>query len=324
DRANATFVTLARNSDLYSLIPSIQDVEDRFNKKYHYDWVFLNDEEFSDEFKKVTTELISGTTKYAVIPPSMWGYPDFIDQTKADEARKAMGAKGIIYGDNLSYRHMCRFESGFFWRHPVMLDYRWYWRVEPDTKLFCDVNYDLFKYMEDNNKSYGFTISMYEYKATIETLWETTKNFTKENPQFVAKDNLMKFLSSNNGEDYNLCHFWSNFEVADMDFWRGEAYTKYFDYLDRSGGFFYERWGDAPVHSIAASLFLPRDKVHHFEDVGYYHPPYTHCPTDVKIRLDRKCSCNPQDNFAWQGYSCTKNYYDSQGYEKPAGWENQS
>ena len=33
---------------------------------------------------------------------------------------------------------------------------------------------------------------------------------------------------------------WSNFEIADLDFWRGEAYTAFFDYLDRRGGFYYE------------------------------------------------------------------------------------
>jgi len=45
----------------------------------------------------------------------------------------------------------------------------------------------------------------------------------------------------------------------------------YFDYLDHKGGFFYERWGDAPVHSIAASLFLPKRDIHFFNDLGYYH-----------------------------------------------------
>jgi len=33
---------------------------------------------------------------------------------------------------------------------------------------------------------------------------------------------------------------WSNFEIADMDFWRGEAYQKFFEYLDYTGGFYYE------------------------------------------------------------------------------------
>lgn len=33
---------------------------------------------------------------------------------------------------------------------------------------------------------------------------------------------------------------YNNFEISDLDFWRSEAYTAYFDHLDRSGGFYYE------------------------------------------------------------------------------------
>jgi hypothetical protein len=33
---------------------------------------------------------------------------------------------------------------------------------------------------------------------------------------------------------------WSNFEIGDLDFWRGEAYSKFFEYLDEQGGFYYE------------------------------------------------------------------------------------
>lgn len=40
---------------------------------------------------------------------------------------------------------------------------------------------------------------------------------------------------------------WSNFEVADMDFWRGEAYQAYFQYLEIKGGFYYEVIGSLPV-----------------------------------------------------------------------------
>jgi hypothetical protein len=32
----------------------------------------------------------------------------------------------------------------------------------------------------------------------------------------------------------------NNFEIADMNLWRGEAYSAYFDYLDHQGGFYYE------------------------------------------------------------------------------------
>ncbi|CCH46659.1 Glycolipid 2-alpha-mannosyltransferase [Wickerhamomyces ciferrii] len=318
-RENATFVSLARNEDLWELVSAIRSVEDRFNVKYKYDWVFLNNEPFNDEFKTVMKTLVSGEAKFGVIPKEHWSYPEWISQEKAAQTRHDM--KNIIYGSSESYRHMCRYESGFFYRHPLMLNYKYYWRVEPSTLLHCDVNFDVFKFMRENNKDYAFTITIHEFVDTIKTLWQTTKDFIKENPEVIAKDNLEKFVSNDGMESYNLCHYWTNFEVANMDFWRGEAYSKYFEYLDKNGGFFYERWGDAPVHSIAASLFLPQDRVHYFKEIGYFHGPYHNCPIEDSVREENKCMCKPNDDFTWKDYSCTRLYHDVKGLQKPKGWE---
>jgi alpha 1,2-mannosyltransferase len=106
---------------------------------------------------------------------------------------------------------------------------------------------------------------------------------------------------------------WSNFEIADMDFWRSEAYTTFFDYLDSRGGFYYEvrthrfqsypthsfikRWGDAPVHSIAAALFAGKDRIHFFREIGYEHNPYTHCPAEKDLWTRGRCTCDPARSF---------------------------
>ena len=90
---------------------------------------------------------------------------------------------------------------------------------------------------------------------------------------------------------------WSNFEIADLDFWRDEPYMKFFEHLDKAGGFYVERWGDAPVHSIGAALLAPKEKLHFFREVGYRHEPFQHCPADSSHRQG-KCWCDPeQDNF---------------------------
>lgn len=68
-----------------------------------------------------------------------------------------------------------------------------------------------------------------------------------------------------------MCHSWSNFEIADLEFFRSNAYREVFKYLDRDGGFYYERWGDAPVRSLAAAMLLQPEEVHHFSDLGYVH-----------------------------------------------------
>lgn len=207
ERVNATFVTLARNSDLWDMVKSIRTVEDRFNRNYNYDWVFLNDKEFDEDFKKLTTALVSGTTHYGLIPEEHWSYPDWIDEDKAADARAEMDRKKIIYGGSESYRHMCRYESGFFFRHPLMMNYEYYWRVEPSIELFCDMRADPFRFMKENNKMYSFVISLYEYEATIPSLWSSVKKFMTNHPEHIAEDNAMEFISDNGGDTYNKCHF---------------------------------------------------------------------------------------------------------------------
>ncbi|KAI9928393.1 hypothetical protein ASPWEDRAFT_38772 [Aspergillus wentii DTO 134E9] len=323
-RVNATFVTLARNSDIWDIAESIRQVEDRFNRDYHYDWVFLNDKEFDDDFKKLTSALVSGNTHYGLIPREHWSYPDWIDLDKAKKAREEMGQKKIIYGDSESYRHMCRYESGFFFRHPLMLNYEYYWRVEPSIKLFCDVGFDPFRFMKENNKKYSFVLSLYEYYETIPTLWDSVKSFMSKHPEHIAEQNSMGFLSDDGGETYNKCHFWSNFEVGSLEWLRSQQYLDYFDALDKDGGFFYERWGDAPVHSIAAGLLLNKEEIHFFNEIAYYHVPFTHCPTGEQTRLDLKCHCNPSDNFDWKGYSCTSKFFEFNKLQKPKGYQDES
>jgi mannosyltransferase len=45
-----------------------------------------------------------------------------------------MELKGVKYASELSYHQMCRWFSGFFYRHPALNDIRYYWRVEPNVK----------------------------------------------------------------------------------------------------------------------------------------------------------------------------------------------
>ncbi|KAK9470829.1 nucleotide-diphospho-sugar transferase [Dipodascopsis tothii] len=320
---------LVRNSELREALDSIRNVEDRFNRRFRYPWTFLNDEPFTEEFVNYTTGMASGKTNYGLIEPAQWSVPDYIDKKKIEEGMENMVSKNVIYGGSLSYRNMCRYNSGFFYRHPIVNQYRWYWRVEPGVQFYCDQLYDPFSFMRENGKVYGFVMAMYEYLLTIETLWDSTKEFVRNHPQYLAANNSLDFFVDNSepskeGDkefdgDYNLCHFWSNFEIADLDFWRSPAYSDYFDFLDRKGGFFYERWGDAPVHSLAAGLFLPKSAIHHFGDIGYRHPPYARCPQDEESHQSGRCYCARDAHFDDDGYSCLPRWWNVAGMNRGAG-----
>lgn len=310
-RAKAGFIVLVRNAELQSMRESMRDVEEKFNRKYGYPWIFLNNEPFTEEFKRGVQQMTRSECRFGLVPKEHWGYPDYISQEKAAETRVKM--KDIIYGSSESYRHMCRYQSGFFFRHPLTLDLEYYWRVEPGIKLYCDLDYDPFVFMQMNNKTYGFTMALYEYQETIPTLWETTKKFFAAHPDYLAKDNGLYFLSDQTdlaSSSYTGCHHWSNQEIGDLRYWRSKQYLDYFDWLDKAGGFFYERWGDAPVHSIAVNLMLDRSRMHHFEDIGYFHNPWNHCPANRKKFHDNgKCNCDPKQSFDREGYSCLPRFW---------------
>jgi mannosyltransferase len=246
--------------------------------------MFFNDEPFTAEFKRKTQAQTKAPCYYGLfphlrptlltlleqIPKEHWEIPAWINEELFQESAKILKENDIQYGSMKSYHKMCRWNSGFFYKHPALKDYRWYWRVEPNVHFFCDVDYDVFRYMEDHNKTYGFTINLYDAPQSIPTLWPETEKFMATHPDYLHPNNAREWLTDNQrrpdhnrkANGYSTCHFWSNFEVADMEFWRSQKYEDYFNHLDRAGGFFYERWGDAPVHSIALALFEDKSKIH--------------------------------------------------------------
>ncbi|KAI9820953.1 MAG: alpha-1,2-mannosyltransferase (Kre5) [Thelocarpon impressellum] len=322
-RANAAFVVLARNKELEGVLQSVKSIERHFNRWFHYPYVFLNDGDFNSTFKETITNHTSGSVEFGKIDSSMWGYPPWADQSVAKEGIAKQGDEAIMYGGMESYHHMCRFYSGFFYKHDLLQKYTWYWRLEPEIKYFCDITYDPFIHMDRANKTYGFTIAVKELKETVPNifryasaykrlnnltskgLWEMFVEPPPAEPTVLPTDDpkykpplpeeILKTEPGRGGmpeadleamedEKYNMCHFWSNFEIARLDWFRSQEYEDFFQMMDRSGGFWMERWGDAPIHSLAAGALLSPKDIHYFRDFGYRHTTIQHCPANAPSR----------------------------------------
>jgi len=126
--------------------------------------------------------------------------------------------------------------------------------------------------MRDNSMKYGFNMNILDDARSFPSLWSRTRSFINAHPELIHPDaDLDWLLDSNNSGDYNNCQFFSNFEVGDLNFFRGIANEKYFDWLDRGGGFYYERFGDAPIHTLSVAMFVPKSEIWFFRDIGYQH-----------------------------------------------------
>ena len=131
--------------------------------------------------------------------------------------------------------------------------------------------------MAKANKTYGFTIAVKELKETVPNifryasaykrmnnltskgLWEMFVDRPEDDEDFMPDKDPRKKKplppdveldpgqlpeidpESMEGEVYNMCHFWSNFEIARLDWFRSREYEEFFQIMDRSGGFWMER-----------------------------------------------------------------------------------
>jgi hypothetical protein len=51
-RENATLLMLTSDREMDDALRVVGQVEDRFNRKFNYPWIFLNDRPFSEEFER--------------------------------------------------------------------------------------------------------------------------------------------------------------------------------------------------------------------------------------------------------------------------------
>ncbi|GAA5957715.1 hypothetical protein JCM8115_006226 [Rhodotorula mucilaginosa] len=291
-RERGAIVVLLRARDLAELLPTLRNFEQRFNAQFRYPYVFLTDPEEPEGpdqggglplwFRRAVAEVLpdGAVTEWGVVPPERWTIPDWLDKEEMRRGFKEQEERGVLYAGREGYHHMCRWYSGLFARHPLLAKYEWYWRLEPGVRFHCSITYDPFRYLSETNKTYGFVISVVDQLNTMPTLIPTTLEYLAVKGITPPSRQLWEFLMRRNGAgDYAACHFWTNFEIGDLRFFRSPAYQDYFRHLDQKGGFYTERWGDAPVRALALGAFAGLDKIHYFEDFAYQHDWFMHCPS---------------------------------------------
>ncbi|KAI7898248.1 nucleotide-diphospho-sugar transferase [Cokeromyces recurvatus] len=303
----AAYYMIVRNEDLLDSRSVIKSMEDHMKNGTRYPWVLLNNQPFTSQFKKYIRKVTNAPIFFGRIDLRTWEYPYWIDVPKAEYLMLEQGLSHSIHkGISLSYHQLLRYQTGFFFHHPLLRDVEYTWRVEPGADYSCHMDDDMFMYMKENNKSLGFALTMKESRATIPTLWERVNEFKELYPEYILPSTatIYPWIYDKQKNFYNRCHFWSNFQIANLSFFRSEAYQKYFQYLDSTGNFFYERWSDAPVQTIAAALFLKKEQIHFFNNIGYSHSVASHCPYNETLL--QKCSCDINSNYDFHRGSCTK------------------
>lgn len=168
---------------------------------------------------------------------------------------------------SVGYRHMSRFFCHGMFQLQFVQELEFYWRLDADSMLLEQVTADPFEIMKRKGRVYGYNVIAFEDAAVATGLFDAVRHhFARGSSSQV----LGKHVNSN---EWNKSMFYTNFEISRVDFWRSAAYERFFQDVDKAGGIYYRRWGDAPIHFLAAAALLKDDQLEAFT-LPYWHQYY--------------------------------------------------
>jgi hypothetical protein len=168
------------------------------------------------------------------------------------------GIGPIAYGHpgfSIGYRSMCRFFSGSLYHQPILKEYKYYLRLDTDSRFEDGPDLSLFDWAEGEKINYGYiagAVQIDDSKVVKGLKTDVLKYMLSKfvwrgviNSLFIPKGKM----------------FYTNFELGRTDFFIKNAWDDFFRYLDESGGFYIHRWGDAPIKYVGVKSLSASSKI---------------------------------------------------------------
>jgi len=174
----------------------------------------------------------------------------------------------------LGYRNMCRFHSILIYDYLASLGYEWFMRIDEDSSFLSCIDYDLFGFLESQNRSIGYRVAYRDAEKVIRGLPELTRRFLQvvgKEPQPQLRQHIDGTLEELSSHTWDRFVYYNNFFMTKISAWRQPLVQKFLDQVDQSGIIYTHKVGDAPVQTMAALALMPESAVYRFDDWGYHH-----------------------------------------------------
>ena len=276
---NACILVAFRDIDYKFLSEMITELERKFNHKYHYPYVILNNKPVNEHYAKIIANDTESSVEFGTIDEEQWSMPSWVDMKKVNKSLNET-LLPFFRGVDMDYHHLVRFFSGFFFRHNLTLKYDYYMRVDVHSLMSCPFEEDPIARLVKEKKKFGFVSTTsfrdwHSHTAPIASLWSIVRKWPQAKTKVKDIENFM---------------FCSNFEVGDFSLYRDPEYIDYFEYLDKSGGFYWELWDDAAVRSYYMIVKLNlKNTVYQFQNIVFDHLTFFH----LAGNFTKRDNCDP-------------------------------
>jgi alpha 1,2-mannosyltransferase len=167
-------------------------------------------------------------------------------------------------GYSIGYRHMIRWYAYLIWPYLTSLGYTHVMRMDDDSYIHSSIKYNIFDYMRNNNKRYGFRQPCMDSTGE-EALSKVVLDYLEKESNLVTQERL---------DDFNKLRylgFYNNWFVADMSFFLEPPVSTLLQIIDESKIMYEFRSNDLLIQSVLVRLFLEPTQVKWFDDFTYEH-----------------------------------------------------
>ena len=240
---------------LTNILKLLINVEKTFNSAAKYPYIIFHEVDFT-HFR---VEIGRYNLPHSRIFYQIVHFQTLPDHIKMEEFNNVTGEH--CNNKPIGYRFMSYFNSKLVYTYPILDQLNYALRLDDDSEFLQPITFDVFEFLRDHSLDYCYLTILSDQTDCVFGLWETVEEYAKRRriePTFFRS--------------WQKPHiFYNNFELSRLSIWRSREYRDYIDCIDQSKGIFLRRWGDAPVKSLALSLFTPWRKIHQFKDIKYRH-----------------------------------------------------
>lgn len=264
NNTNAVVYLLNNNQkDIFNFRQSISLLIQNYYQQFNCDIICFYEPDFPEsELQNLSKNLSDINIEFHKIVFSIPDYPKAILDSIPEYFPHPDFPQAL--GFSIGYRHMCRFFAGAMFSHPVVNKYKYIWRLDTDSFIVDPVNYNVFDKLKDNGAIYGYINIQHDHPGVIKDLWENSYEYFK----IINKTEI--FEPKNILFHWNRV-FYTNFEVFDVEWFTGNEYQNYFNFIDNLAGIYKYRWGDHSIRYIGVNSLASPEQIHFYDDIRYFH-----------------------------------------------------
>ncbi|KAL9645269.1 hypothetical protein ABK040_002469 [Willaertia magna] len=251
-----------------SLFDSINNWKNMFIKKYNYPIVIFHfgnmTERIRNKFIEQVKDVKDCKMYFVQINPDEFSESKFTKQPWVAQETEHNR-------HNKRYYDMSKFLGHDLYKHPIMDNFIYYFRLDDDATFLNPVNYDPFKFMYLNNLLIGYSMLGMPESGDPTRPW--THGFIEKTWTYCLKQGILppeEIRINGNFGTADTIHA-GPFELGKISVYNNPAYEHFLESVNIWEGMATWGWREQFVKTIWVKLYIPRFSTHWFCDFSTHH-----------------------------------------------------